>query len=61
MNTLMRSWGGGRKPGICRIHRASYDICLYLERDVHGFSRYRKYTLGADLRDGAAVFSGAQD
>ena len=28
-----------------------YDLCLYLERIVRNLSRYRKYTLGADLRD----------
>jgi len=32
---------------------ASYDLCLYLEQVVRGFSRYHKYTLGADIRDGA--------
>src|SRR5262245_11661588 len=35
------------------IHKASNDLCLYLEQVVRGFSRYHKYTLGADLRDGA--------
>ena len=35
------------------IYKASYDLCLYLEEAVHGFSRYHKYTLGSDLRDGA--------
>jgi hypothetical protein len=35
------------------IYRASYDLCLYLEQVVHGFSRYHKYTLGTDLRDAA--------
>jgi len=35
------------------IYKASYDLCLYLEQVVHGFARYQKYTLGADLRDGA--------
>ena len=35
------------------IYKASYDLCLYLEQAVRGFSRYHKYTLGADLRDGA--------
>jgi len=35
------------------IYKASYDLCLYLEQVVRGFSRYHKYTLGADLRDGA--------
>jgi len=34
------------------IYRCSYDLCLYLE-GVRGFSRYHKYTLGADLREGA--------
>lgn len=32
------------------IYKASYDLCLYLEQVVHGFSRYHKYTLGPDLR-----------
>lgn len=35
------------------IYKASYDLCLYLEQVVHGFSRYHKYTLGTDLRNGA--------
>ena len=35
------------------IYKASYDLCLHLEQVVHGFSRYHKYTLGTDLRDGA--------
>jgi hypothetical protein len=35
------------------IYKCSYDLCLYLERVVHGFSRYHKYSLGADLRDAA--------
>ena len=35
------------------IYKRSYDLCLYLEPVVRGFSRYHKYTLGADLRDGA--------
>lgn len=33
------------------IYKGSYD--LYLEQVVQGFSRYHKYTLGTDLRDGA--------
>ena len=32
------------------IYQASYDLCLYLEQVVHGFSRYHKGTLGTDLR-----------
>src|SRR5262249_47653603 len=35
------------------IYKSTYDLCLYLEQVVHNFSRYHKYALGADLRDGA--------
>jgi 23S rRNA-intervening sequence protein len=35
------------------IYKASYDLCLYLEQIVRNFSRYHKYTVGTDLRDGA--------
>ena len=35
------------------IYKGSYDLCLYFEQLVHNFSRYHKYSLGADLRDGA--------
>jgi hypothetical protein len=35
------------------IYKASYDLCPYLEQVVRGFARYHKYSLGADLRDGA--------
>lgn len=35
------------------IYKAAYDLCLYLEQVVNQFSRYHKYTLGADLRDSA--------
>ena len=35
------------------IYKASYDLCLYFEQVVGNFSRYHKYSLGADLRDGA--------
>jgi len=35
------------------IFRSAYDLCLYLEQAVHGFSRYHKYTIGTDLRDSA--------
>ena len=34
------------------IYKSSYDLCLYLEQVVQGFSRYHKYSLGTDLRDG---------
>lgn len=35
------------------IYKASYDLCLYFEQVVRNFSRYHKYSLGGDLRDGA--------
>ena len=35
------------------IYKRSYDLCLYLEQVVRHFSRYHKYSLGQDLRDGA--------
>jgi len=35
------------------IYKRTYDLCLYLEQVVHSFSRYHKYTLGSDLRNGA--------
>ena len=35
------------------IYKRSYDLCLYLEQVVRKFSRYDKYTLGTDLREGA--------
>ena len=35
------------------IYKAAYDLCLYFEQLVRGFSRYHKYSLGQDLRDGA--------
>jgi hypothetical protein len=35
------------------IYKASYDLCLYFEQLVRGFSRYHKYGLGTDLRDGS--------
>jgi hypothetical protein len=35
------------------IYKRSYDLCLYLEQVVRGFSRYHKYLLGAELREGA--------
>jgi hypothetical protein len=35
------------------IYKSAYDLCLYLEQIVRNFSRYQKYSLGADLRDGA--------
>ncbi len=35
------------------IYKQTYDLCLYLEQVVRNFSRYHKYSLGADLRAGA--------
>ena len=35
------------------IYKRAYDLCLYLEQLVRNFSRYHKYSLGVDLRDGA--------
>jgi four helix bundle protein len=35
------------------IYKAAYDLCLYVEQVVRSFSRYHKYSLGTDLRDGA--------
>ena len=32
------------------IFRASYDFALHIETVVHGFSRYHKYAVGAELR-----------
>ena len=30
------------------IYKAAYDLCLYFEKVVQGFSRSHKYTIGAD-------------
>ena len=35
------------------IYKAAYDLCLYFEQIVRNFSRYHKYSIGQDLRDGA--------
>jgi four helix bundle protein len=35
------------------IYKSAYDLCIYFEQVVRNFSRYHKYSLGADLRDGA--------
>lgn len=40
------------------IYKSAYDLCLYFEQVVRNFSRYHKYSLGADLRDGALPRSG---
>ncbi len=33
------------------IYRKAYDMTIYIENIVRGFSRYDKYTLGTDLRN----------
>jgi hypothetical protein len=33
------------------IYKKAYDLCLYLEQVVQGFSRYHKYAIGSDLQD----------
>ena len=33
------------------IYKSAYDLCLYFEQVVRGFSRYHKYSLSTDLRD----------
>lgn len=35
------------------IYKRAYDLCLWVEQVVRGFSRYHKYTLGTDLRAAA--------
>ena len=35
------------------LYKTAYDLCLYFEQVVRNFSRYDKYSIGADLRDGA--------
>ncbi len=34
------------------IYRDAYDLTVHIEKIVQNFSRYHKYTLGTDLRDG---------
>lgn len=33
------------------IYRKAFDMTIYIENVVRGFSRYHKYTLGTDLRN----------
>ncbi len=33
------------------IYRKAFDMSVYIENIVRGFSRYHKYTLGTDLRN----------
>ena len=34
------------------IYRAAFDLAVHVEKLVRGFTRYHKYSLGAELRDG---------
>lgn len=36
-----------------QVYKSSYDLCLYLEQVVARFSRTHRYSIGADLREGA--------
>ena len=33
------------------IYREAYDLTVHIEKIVHNFSRYNKFTLGTDLRN----------
>jgi len=33
------------------IYKKAFDLCVYFEKLVKGFSRYDKYVLGTDLRN----------
>ncbi len=33
------------------IYRAAFDLAVHIEKIVHNFSRYHKYTLGTELRN----------
>ena len=35
------------------IYRAAFDLAVHIEKLVRNFSRYHKYTLGTELRDGS--------
>ena len=35
------------------IYRAAFDLAVHIEKLVRHFSRYHKYTLGTELRDGS--------
>lgn len=37
------------------LYKAAYDLCLYFEEIVRNFSRYHKFGIGTDLRDGARL------
>lgn len=33
------------------VYKKAFDLCVYFEKLVKGFSRYDKYVLGTDLRN----------
>ena len=35
------------------IYRTAFDLAVHIEKIVKNFSRYHKYTLGTELRDGS--------
>ena len=35
------------------IYKSAFDLNVYVEKTVRNFSRYHKYTLGTELRNGA--------
>ncbi len=35
------------------IYKAALDMTVHFEKSVAGFSRYHKYTLGTELRQGS--------
>jgi hypothetical protein len=37
------------------IYEAALDLTVHLEKVVAGFSRYQKYTLGTELRQGSCA------
>jgi hypothetical protein len=41
------------------IYKKAMDLAIYLEQIVRGFSRYHKYTLGAELRQMSRDIVGA--
>ena len=49
---LRRVFGMARYEHL-PIYRAAFDLAVHLEKIVRGFSRYHKYTLGTELRDGS--------
>ena len=37
------------------IYKAALDMTVHFERLVAGFSRYHKYTLGTEMREGSTM------